>query len=97
MRRKIEDKLLALGITPNLRGFSFICYAIEIVMADPEIKLCAVYELVARKTGTEWRNVERSIRHCIKKTYKDRHVRNSEFIYEIALLIKREMEDESIN
>lgn len=93
MRRKIEDKLLELGITPNLRGFYYICYAVEMVMAEPEAKLCQIYELVAKKANTSWRNVERGIRHSVNKASKDKHIKNSEFIYGIALLIKREIED----
>ena len=69
MRRKIEDKLLELGIKPNLNGFGYICDFIELIIDDEErkFKMMYLYSFVAKKNKTTSTSVERSIRHAISK------------------------------
>lgn len=94
MKIIIEDKLLEIGITPNLKGFRFICEAIEMILNEPDIKICLMYELIARKYNSKLFIVERNIRHCVQKASGENKETNSEFLYRMALLIKREVEDE---
>ena len=43
MRRKIEDRLLELGIKPNLSGFGYICDFIELIIDEEERKFKMMY------------------------------------------------------
>ena len=69
MRRKIEDRLLELGIKPNLNGFGYICDFIELIIDDEErkFKMMYLYSFVAKKNKTTSTSVERAIRHAISK------------------------------
>ena len=103
MRRKIEDRLLKLGIKPNLNGFGYICDFIELIIDDEErkFKMMYLYSFVAKKNMTTSMSVERSIRHAISKInsecWNERYVyskrsnlTNAEFLYTLALRIKQE-------
>ena len=103
MRRKIEDRLLELGIKPNLKGFGYICDFIELIIDDEErkFKMMYLYSVVAKKNNTTSTSVERSIRHAISKInfecWNERYVHstrsnltNAEFLYTLALRIKQE-------
>ena len=103
MRRKIEDRLLGLGIKPNLNGFCYICDCVELIMDDEErkFKMMYLYSVVAKNNKTTSRSVERAIRHAISKinfecwneryTYSTcSNLSNSEFLYTLALRIKQE-------
>ena len=97
MRKKIQDTLLSLGITPNLRGFEFICDAIEIIEEENRVKITYIYDKIAKKyDSTNGSQVERAIRHAI--SHVDAAVwvsiggagyKNSEFLYTLDLLIRR--------
>lgn len=69
MRKKIENALFELGITPDLVGFNQICLAVEIISNSKgrEISVCKVYEDVAKELGTIRSRVERGIRHAFSK------------------------------
>ena len=103
MRRKIEDRLLELGIKPNLNGFGYICDFIELIIDDEErkFKMMYLYSVVAKKNKTTSTSVERAIRHAISKInlecWNERYVyskrsnlTNAEFLYTLALRIKQE-------
>ena len=103
MRRKIEDRLLELGIKPNLNGFGYICDFIELIIDDEEykFKMMYLYSFVAKKNKTTSTSVERAIRYAISKInfecWNERYVysvrsdlSNSEFLYTLALRIKQE-------
>ena len=105
MRRKIENRLLELGIKPNLKGFSYICDSVEMITDDtvPKHKMMYLYEVVAKKNNTTSTSVERAIRHAITKVdlgnWNERYtystcskLSNSEFLYTLALRIKQEDE-----
>lgn len=66
---KIQDLLLTLGITPNLKGFDNLKRAIEIGYQDPE-SLSAmtkeVYPRIAKETQCTYASAERTIRHAIE-------------------------------
>ncbi len=105
MRRKIEDRLLELGIKPNLKGFYYICDSVEMITDDtvPKHKMMYLYEAVAKKNNTTSTSVERAIRHAISKInfecWNERYVyskrsdlTSAEFLYTLALRIKQEDE-----
>ena len=73
MRKKLEDLLLQIGITPNLKGFAYICDMVEIIKADEkrERKFQDMYMETAKKNNTNWGAVERAIRHALSKANKE--------------------------
>lgn len=72
MRKVIRLALIKIGIRCDLVGFSYLCYAVELVIQKPKLihNLCkGLYAKVAEhfnldKVGS----VERSIRHAIDYT-----------------------------
>lgn len=95
IRRKIEDHIMEIGIKPNLVGFDYVCEAIETILDNPAAKMQTIYNSIAKSYFATPSAVERSIRHCIRRIDKYKKTTNSEFIYELAVLIKREVDDES--
>lgn len=73
MRRKTEDVLLELGVTPNLQGFDYICKAIEIIANSKEkLKMVdGLYMDIAKEFGITNSGVERVIRYAISKMDKN--------------------------
>ena len=61
----IHSMLNSVGITSNYTGFFYASFAISIAIKDPEALLKVtknIYQAVADKCGTNWKNVERNIR-----------------------------------
>ena len=73
MRGVIKLALIKIGIRCDLIGFSYLCYAIELVINNPALihNLCkGLYSEVGRKFMLDNEScVERSIRHAIENTY----------------------------
>lgn len=72
MRREIKLALMRAGIRCDLVGFSYLCYAVELVIQDPELINCLckdLYVQISQKFHARNDNcVERSIRHAIDQT-----------------------------
>ena len=102
MKNKIQKILLKLGITPDLKGFYYICRMIEIVKADElnEKSVIGIYEEIAEEYKTTASCVERVIRHAISKADKEsdawkkyvglKDVKNSKVVYTLAFNITEE-------
>ncbi|MEG1548513.1 MAG: sporulation initiation factor Spo0A C-terminal domain-containing protein [Clostridia bacterium] len=74
MTNMIESELLGLGITPDYRGYRYLCMAIEKAMQNEEYLYCITTKLyadIARTMGTTPVNVERSIRTVITVLWND--------------------------
>ena len=71
-KRKIGDVLIALGITPTLKGFYYILDAVT--MFDVEEKAMELYEKVAIKNETETDNVVRNIKYSFSKMNKEKRL-----------------------
>lgn len=73
MRKVIKYTLIRIGFRVDLIGFSYLCYAIELVILNPKLihNLCkGLYVQVGEKFMVN--NdlcIERSIRHSIENTY----------------------------
>ena len=69
--------LIRIGLRPDLAGFSYLCYAIELVIRQPRLirNLCkGIYIQVGEAFETSKNNcVERSIRHAIEDTYLNKN------------------------
>lgn len=65
---RIEDKLLALGVKPNIKGFRYLVDAVEIWMerGGNMSMTKELYPQIAAKNGTTSFRVERAIRHGIE-------------------------------
>lgn len=102
MRRKTEDVLIELGITPNLSGFNYICKAVEIINASKErIRIVdGLYADIAKEFNTTKIRVERAIRHAISKMDKESEAykkylgikehTNSAVLYTLAMRLKED-------
>lgn len=78
-RAKIEDALLAMGIPANIKGFIYIAEAIQIMDANPNVKITKdIYFAIAKKDKNTSAGVERAIRHAfgVARSKKD----NSEIV-----------------
>lgn len=107
MRKKIENALFELGITPDLVGFNQICSAVEIILNTErkEKAVCKVYEDVAKELDTTASRVERGIRHAFTKIDKEseafnkylgiRNMTNSALLYTLAYRLREDNADES--
>ena len=80
MRKKLEDLLLQIGITPNLKGFTYICDMVEIIKADEKrerkFRIC-IWRLL-RKTiqiGVPWK--EQLDTHYQRRTRNLKRGRNT--------------------
>ena len=66
MRKRCEEILLQLGITPDLLGFTYIADIVDIINSE-DTKMTAIYHAVANKHNSNWQRVERAVRHAISK------------------------------
>ncbi len=107
MRKKIENALFELGITPNLKGFDYICKAVNYISADRTVKICNVYKFVAKDFETTSSRVERAIRSAFSKIGKESeafnkylgisNMTNSALLYTLAYRLREDNTDESRN
>lgn len=100
MRKKVENALIEMGIYPNLKGFGYICEAVEILEKNNrDMKIVdGVYQEIAEKVGVTKLSVERAIRHAIAKVDKNgeafkkyigiENITNSVFLHTLALRLK---------
>lgn len=64
----IQEMLLSIGIPPNIYGYAYITYAVELLLKDSEYQhyvTKGLYVDIAKKYGTTPSRVERAIRHAI--------------------------------
>lgn len=88
-RKIIGDKLIAAGIYPDIKGFTYIIDAVEIF--KPGNPLMELYAGVAEKHGVTSIRVERCIRHAKERTKQYKNLGNGQFIG----LLKWELEKEA--
>lgn len=68
----LSDILKEIGLNPSLRGYIYIKEAILTLHENPKMMESITKELypaIADKHDTEWRRVERCIRHAIEKCF----------------------------
>ena len=72
-RRIIKLAFIKIGVRCDLIGFSYLCYAVELVIQKPSLihNLCkGLYSEISKKfNACNDGCVERSIRHAIENTY----------------------------
>ncbi len=68
----IQELILTIGVPPNLYGYGYIVYAVELLLMEPEYQhyiTKGLYVEVAKKFETTPSRVERAIRHAINVTW----------------------------
>ncbi len=107
MRKKIENALFELGITPNIKGFDYICRAVEIISNSKEkIKIVdGLYADIAKEYETTGSRVERTIRTAFSKMdiesgafikyLNTDKLTNSALLYTLAYRLREDNTDES--
>ncbi len=89
LETKFSAFLISEGITPNIKGYTYLLEALQKVYADRTYLegriTTALYPEIARKCNTTPSKVERAIRFAISKTKEFKP--NSEYI---ALAVERE-------
>lgn len=64
----IHELLLSIGIPPNIYGYAYTVYAVQLLLLDEEYRHCITKRLyvdIAERFGTKPTRVERAIRHAI--------------------------------
>lgn len=64
----IHELLLSIGIPPNIYGYAYTVYAVQLLLLDEEYRHCITKRLyvdIAERYGTKPARVERAIRHAI--------------------------------
>lgn len=78
MKDYVIDVLMNIGVPAGIKGFTYICDAIELFNTDPyypDGKISALYIDIAKKYHTTPSRVERSIRHAIADTLSSNRAR----------------------
>lgn len=108
MKRKIEDTLIKIGIPVGVVGFDYITDAVMFISKNPNEKMMVVYHLAANRHNTTFSRVERAIRHAFLIARKSGDVdtvfhyignssRSKDSLYQLKMMIEREVEDEKNN
>lgn len=69
MRETTMDVLLRMGMPASVKGFTYICDALELFDTDPyypDGKICSLYADIAKRNNTTASRVERAIRHAFE-------------------------------
>ena len=72
LSESIQEILLSIGIPPNIYGYAYITYAVELLLKDSEYLhyvTKGLYVDIARKYRTTPSRVERAIRHAISVSW----------------------------
>lgn len=98
MRENVEKILLEVGIMPNLKGFRFICDAVEMIAHGASATI-EIYRSIAQKSNERsLYTVERAIRHAKSKLDEQKwkeitgaraDLTNSEFLHALTLLVQK--------
>ena len=74
---KISNTLKELGISPNILGYGYLRYAIELALENPNIlnsMVKGLYVDIAKRFGSTPSRVERAIRHAIERAWSRANV-----------------------
>ncbi|MGN0165401.1 MAG: sporulation initiation factor Spo0A C-terminal domain-containing protein [Lachnospiraceae bacterium] len=80
---ELHEILLRIGMPPNLYGYSYIVYSMELILQNPEYLHSITKRLyidVAKQFNTTPSRVERAIRHAISATWL---YGNTDYIHKI--------------
>ena len=78
MKDVTKEILIRLGVDPSYKGFKHLGEAIELVVAESNMKADYLYHKLT-SPGTSWQRVERNIRKAIENAFDN----NASELYEI--------------
>lgn len=80
MEEKIKDTLLKLGISPQLNGFSFLAYGIELCCKDKAIRcnIRWIYNSIAEQFGISTSLAVQATRRAIHNAWETKNTYRSE-------------------
>lgn len=96
-RKEVYNTLLECGISPALKGFTYIREAVTLIWAnfkwskDPEkvvlgsYSVCSVYEAVGKKYTSTTTRVERCIREAVSQAFRKGNVEYLEKIFSYTI------------
>lgn len=109
-RKRIEDALLEMGVPARLRGFTYICDAVELFSEDINMKMTKeLYPRIGEKNGTTPQAVDRAIGVALEfaRDYGDSydeatvdyyigisHCENSSSLKKLCMVLEHEQEKE---
>lgn len=73
LRANIQNLLIRIGVPASVGGFRFLTTGIELMVEDPDLAhhvTKGLYPAVGELYGTDWRKVERGIRHAIEIAFE---------------------------
>lgn len=91
--KEIKNVLIRLGFSPNLRGYKYLCTAINLTLQDNELinrVTKGLYPKVAEVYGDNTDSVERNIRHAIKVAYNSKKIFEINNIFASTILTSNE-------
>lgn len=106
-KKIIENALIGMDITPELKGFCYITEFVLMHMENEDMATVTTYMEIASKHNDTHSGVERAIRYAIQNrsntespAYKKyigdlQYHKNSAFLLSFALHVKEECENES--
>lgn len=62
----IRTYLSDIGVRYDLAGYTYLVEVIEYILSTPTLKTKTAMESVGRKYGVSFKNVQNSIRYCLK-------------------------------
>ena len=69
--KMIKKLLREMGVPVNIKGYRYICYAVECLSKEKGMKISlGLYPKVAKKFDTTGSRVERAIRHAVERTFE---------------------------
>lgn len=85
MKNRAADALLKCGIPSNIKGFSYIVHAMELLdNCLGKCKTCVLYEKIAKDFGTTAVRVERAMRHAFGFVYTKLPIKEVEKYFDLA-------------
>lgn len=69
--KQATELMKELGIRPNIKGYKYIMYAIELSETNRDItdRMITLYVTIAEKFNDNYRRVERAIRHAVESAW----------------------------
>lgn len=80
----IREMLLSLGVPPNIYGYAYISYAVELLLQNEEYQhyiTKGLYVDIAQKYKTTPSRVERAIRHAISVAWIHGNIELIDYIF----------------
>jgi len=91
--KEIKNILIKLGFTPNLKGYKYLCTAINLTLNDTNLinnVTKQLYPTIALLHGDKPSCIERSIRHAIKVSYNSKKLFEINNVFACTILTPKE-------